>query len=205
MEYSHPRPGLRDGIVLALTIVLFLSGVSPRDHVTWMAEVFWVLGAIGMWVVWLRRLPCTNISFSVLVVHSLVLILGGIYTYAHVPLGAWVQEFMGRSRNDYDRFGHFMQGFAPALLWREVFIRNAIVVVRGWLAVIVVGMCLAFSAFFELLEFAVAMTFGDASTDFLGAQGDAWDAQWDMLFCLVGATLAMMLFWKLQDRQLAQR
>jgi putative membrane protein len=155
-----------------------------------------------MWAVWLRRLPCTGIAFTVLVVHSVVLIIGGIYTYAHVPLGAWVQEWMARPRNDYDRFGHFMQGFAPALLWREVFLRNAIVASRGWLPVIVVGMCLAFSAFFELLEFAVAMGFGDASSDFLGAQGDGWDAQWDMLFCFVGSIAALFLLAPLQDRQM---
>jgi putative membrane protein len=202
MSSLHPRPGARDAVVAALVVFLVWSGIAPRSHVTWLAEVFWVIGAIVMWAVWLRRLPCTGIAFTVLVVHSVVLIIGGIYTYAHVPLGAWVQEWMARPRNDYDRFGHFMQGFAPALLWREVFLRNAIVASRGWLPVIVVGMCLAFSAFFELLEFAVAMGFGDASSDFLGAQGDGWDAQWDMLFCFVGSIAALFLLAPLQDRQM---
>lgn len=202
VAYPHPRPGTRDWIVAALVLFLVWSGLAPRSHVTWMAEVFWVIGAIVMWAVWLRRLPCTNIAFTLLVVHSVVLIIGGIYTYAHVPLGHWVQDWIGRSRNDYDRFGHFMQGFAPALLWREVFLRNGVIAVRGWLATIVVGMCLAFSAFFELLEFGVAMGFGDASTDFLGAQGDTWDAQWDMLFCLIGAITALALLARVQDRQM---
>lgn len=206
MSSEHPRPGARDAVVAALVVFLIWSGIDPRSHVTWLAEVFWVIGAIVMWALWLRRLPCTGVAFNLLVFHSVVLIVGGIYTYAHVPIGAWVQEWLARPRNDYDRFGHFMQGFAPALLWREVFLRNDVVRSRGWLSVIVVGMCLAFSAFFELLEFAVALGFGDASSDFLGAQGDGWDAQWDMLFCLIGSIAAIMLLAPLQDRQLrAQR
>jgi len=206
MSSVHPRPGARDVAVVALVTFLIWSGVAPHDHNTWLAEVFWVIGAIVMWAVWLRRLPCTGITFTLLVVHSVVLIVGGIYTYAHVPFGAWMQEWMGRPRNDYDRLGHFMQGFAPALLWREVFIRNAIVASRGWLPVIVVGMCLAFSAFFELFEFAAAIVFGDASADFLGTQGDSWDAQWDMLFCLVGSIASLALLSAVQDRQMrAQR
>lgn len=194
-----------DWVVLALTLFLAGSGVSPHDRIVWVLEVFWVAIAIVMWAVWLRRLPVTQVTFALVVIHAVILIVGGIYTYSYVPIGAVVQEWMGRPRNDYDRLGHFIQGFAPALVWREVFIRNAIVVVRGWLAVIVVGMCLAFSALFELFEFAIAMLAGEPGVNFLGAQGDVWDAQWDMFFCFVGATLAVMMFWKLQDRQIAKR
>jgi putative membrane protein len=116
-----------------------------------------------------------------------------------------VQEWMGRPRNDYDRLGHFIQGFAPALIWREVFIRKAIVAGRGSLSVIVVGMCLAFSALFELLEFASALLLGEDSINFLGAQGDVWDAQWDMLFCMVGAAMAVAMLGPMQDRQIRRR
>lgn len=191
-----------DWTAIALALFLAWSGVAPNDRVVWVLEVFWVAIAIAMWAMWLRRHPVTTIAFTLVVIHSVILIIGGIYTYAKVPAGAWVQEWLGRPRNDYDRLGHFMQGFAPALVWREVFIRNKIVVARGWLAVVVVGMCLAFSALFELFEFAVAMVSGETGIDYLGAQGDVWDAQWDMLFCLVGAALAVMMFWNLQDRQI---
>jgi putative membrane protein len=140
--------------------------------------------------------------FWALILHSVVLIVGGIYTYSLVPAGAWMQELLARPRNDYDRLGHFMQGFAPALLWREVFLRNAIVRGRGWLFVIVNGMCLAFAAAFELLEFAVAMILGEASWAYLGSQGDIWDAQWDMLFCVIGANAALLALGPVQDREM---
>ncbi len=202
--HSSPRLGfsLRDGVVLLLTLFLIRSGVSPNDRVVWVLETFWVMIAIGMWALWLRRKPATATVFYVVIAHSVVLIVGGIYTYTLVPAGAWVQEWMGRPRNDYDRLGHFMQGFAPVLVWREVFIRGAIVRRGGWLGVIVVGMCLAFSAFFELLEFAGARFAGQAGEDFLGAQGDVWDAQWDMLFCLVGSIVSLFTLGFVQDREL---
>jgi putative membrane protein len=205
MAPNHGRLRVTDWTVLALTLFLAWSGVSPNDRIVWVLEVFWVAIAVVMWAVWLRKHPVTTITFTVVVMHAVLLIVGGIHTYSKVPIGALVQEWMGRPRNDYDRLGHFIQGFAPALVWREVFIRNAIIVARGLLAVIVVGMCLAFSAMFELFEFAVAVLAGEPSVNFLGAQGDVWDAQWDMTFCLVGATLAVMLLWKVQNRQIARR
>lgn len=196
--------GFRDGVVVLLALFLIRSGVSPNDRIVWALETFWVMIAIAMWALWLRRKPATGTVFHVLVVHAVILIVGGIYTYSLVPAGAWVQEWMGRPRNDYDRLGHFIQGFAPVLLWREVFIRGAIVRRGGWLGVIVVGMCLAFSAFFELLEFAGALFAGDVGVNFLGAQGDIWDAQWDMLFCFVGSIVSLFTLGYLQDRELAR-
>jgi putative membrane protein len=203
MVPNRDRLRAADWSVIAITFFLVWSGIAPNDRIVWALEVFWVAIVIVMWAVWLRKHPVTTVTFTLVVIHCVILIVGGIYTYSKVPAGIWVQEWMGRPRNDYDRLGHFIQGFAPALVWREVFIRNAIVVVRGWLAVIVVGMCLAFSALFELFEFAMAVLAGEPGINFLGAQGDAWDAQWDMFFCFVGATLAVMMFWKLQDRQIA--
>ena len=206
--HEKQRPGVgfgfRDGVVVLLALFLIRSGVSPNDRIVWALETFWVTIAIAMWALWLRRKPATGTVFYVLVVHAVILIVGGIYTYSLVPAGAWVQEWMGRPRNDYDRLGHFIQGFAPVLLWREVFIRGAIVRRGGWLGVIVVGMCLAFSAFFELLEFAGALFAGDVGVNFLGAQGDIWDAQWDMLFCFVGSILSLFTLGYLQDRELAR-
>lgn len=205
MRPSAPPISLRDWTVVGLAIFLVWSGIDPFDRLTWALEVCWVVAAIALWVLWLRRLPATAVTFWVVVVHAVILVVGGIYTYAHVPIGLWVQEWMGRPRNDYDRLGHFIQGFAPALIWREVFIRKAIVAGRGWLSVIVVGMCLAFSALFELLEFASALLLGEDSINFLGAQGDVWDAQWDMLFCMVGAAMAVAMLGPMQDRQIRRR
>ncbi|MBI1303803.1 MAG: DUF2238 domain-containing protein [Phycisphaera sp.] len=204
MRPAAPPLSLRDWVVVALALFLVWSGIDPFDRLTWALEVCWVVAAIAMWALWLRRLPTTGVTFWVVVVHAVILVVGGIYTYAHVPIGLWVQEWMGRPRNDYDRLGHFIQGFAPALIWREVFIRKAIVAGRGWLSVVVVGMCLAFSALFELLEFASALLLGEDSINFLGAQGDVWDAQWDMLFCMVGAAMAVAMLGPMQDRQIAQ-
>ncbi len=205
MRRSAPPISLRDWTVVGLALFLVWSGIDPFDRLTWALEVCWVVAAIALWVLWLRRLPATAVTFWVVVVHAVILVVGGIYTYAHVPIGLWVQEWMGRPRNDYDRLGHFIQGFAPALIWREVFIRKAIVAGRGWLSVIVVGMCLAFSALFELLEFASALLLGEDSINFLGAQGDVWDAQWDMLFCMVGAAMAVAMLGPMQDRQIRRR
>jgi putative membrane protein len=204
MRPAAPPLSLRDWVVVALALFLVWSGIDPFDRLTWALEVCWVVAAIAMWALWLRRLPTTGVTFWVVVVHAVILVVGGIYTYAHVPIGLWVQEWMGRPRNDYDRLGHFIQGFAPALIWREVFIRKAIVAGRGWLSVVVVGMCLAFSALFELLEFASALLLGEDSINFLGAQGDVWDAQWDMLFCMFGAAMAVAMLGPMQDRQIAR-
>ena len=199
---ASSRFGFRDAVILLLTLFLIRSGVSPNDRVVWVLETFWVMIPLALWPIWLRRKPATVTVFSVLIAHAVVLIVGGIYTYSMVPIGAWVQEWMGRPRNDYDRLGHFMQGFAPVLLWREVFIRGQIVRRGAWLGVIVVGMCLAFSAFFELLEFAGALFAGQAGVEFLGAQGDIWDVQWDMTFCLAGSLLGLFTLGYIQDREL---
>ena len=202
MAAASPRLGTRDGVVLLLTLFLVRSGIAPNDRIVWALETFWVMIAIMMWALWLRRKPATATVFYLLVAHAIVLVVGGIYTYSLVPIGATVQEWMGRPRNDYDRLGHWMQGFAPVLLWHEVFIRGEIVRRGAWLGVIVVGMCLAFSAFFELLEFAGAVMLGEPGVNFLGAQGDEWDAQWDMLFCGIGAIAALWTLGWIQDREM---
>lgn len=198
----RPAFGSRDAVVLLLALFLVRSGFHPADRVVWVLETFWVMIPLVMWPLWLRRKPASGVVFWALIAHAVVLIVGGIYMYAEVPAGRWVQEWMGRPRNDYDRLGHFAQGFAPALLWREVFLRGRIVRRTGWLGVVVVGMCLAFSALFELLEFGGAMLLGEPGVNFLGSQGDEWDAQWDMLFCGMGAIAALWALSPLQDRQM---
>jgi putative membrane protein len=204
MVPNRDRLRAADWSVIAITFFLVWSGIAPNDRIVWALEVFWVAIVIVMWAVWLRKHPVTTVTFTLVVIHCVILIVGGIYTYSKVPAGIWVQEWMGRPRNDYDRLGHFIQGYAPVLLWREVFIRGAIVRRGGWLGVIVVGMCLAFSAFFELLEFAGALFAGDVGVNFLGAQGDIWDAQWDMLFCFVGSIVSLFTLGYLQDRELSR-
>lgn len=202
MRWRTQPFGAKDGVVLAVTACLLLSGIDPHDRLTWWLEIFWVIGAIFMWALWLRHHRSTWTAFLLVAFHSIVLIVGGYYTYALVPIGEWIQHWTGDTRNDYDRFGHFMQGLAPAILWREVFLRHSIVRTRGWLFVIVNGMCLAFAAAFELLEFAAAMTLGDASWAYLGSQGDVWDAQWDLLWCVAGTNIALLFLAPLQNIEL---
>lgn len=144
----------------------------------------------------------TPLLVTLLYIHALILILGGYYTYAEVPLGFWMQDWFDFSRNHYDRIGHFMQGFGPAILIREVYRRKAKVANTGWLFLYVTTFCLAFSAFFEMLEWWSALAFGAGADAFLATQGDVWDTQWDMFLCLIGAVLSQALFMRLHEKQL---
>jgi putative membrane protein len=140
-----------------------------------------------------------------LAVHAVILMVGGHYTYAEVPLGFWVRDALGLARNHYDRLGHFAQGFVPAILAREVLLRNTSLRRGGWLFFLVVCVCLAFSAFYELVEWWTALISGEGATAFLGTQGDVWDTQWDMCLALVGALTAQLLLARAHDRQLMAR
>ena len=185
-----------------LTVAITWSGLHPFDRLTWSLEVFWVAGAIVGWIGWWRKLPCTSILFVLLAVHATLLIVGGHYTYERVPIGEWVQGWLGRPRNDFDRLGHFLQGFVPALLARELFIRCHVIARRGWRTVAILAFCLAFSAAFELLEFGAARMYGAAADHYLAMQGDVWDTQWDMILCLSGAIAALVLLAPEQDREM---
>lgn len=150
-----------------------------------------------------RRFPLTPLLYWLLLVHALILLVGGHYTYARVPLGFWFQEWLDLSRNHYDRLGHVAQGFVPAILAREVILRNGVLrKTGGWLWLFVTAVCLAFSAFYEMLEWWVAVASGDESVEFLATQGDVWDTQWDMFLCLCGALFAQALLGGWHDRQL---
>ncbi len=183
-------------------LALCVSGIGPVDRLTWLLEVFPVL--LGApFLVWSRaRFPLTPVLYRLLFLHALILILGGHYTYAQVPLGFWVQDSFDLARNHYDRLGHLAQGFVPAILTREILLRRSPLVPGRWLFFLVLCVCLAFSAFYEMLEWWAAVLGGDAADSFLGTQGDVWDTQWDMFLALVGACLAQLALATLHDRQL---
>ena len=191
-------------VLLGLAFVaLAVSGIGPKDRFTWFLEVAPILIGVPVLLATARRFPLTPLLYQLLFLHSLVLIVGGHYTYAEVPLGEWAKSAFGFARNHYDRFGHLMQGFVPAILAREVLLRRTQLRQGGWLLTLVTSVCLAFSALYELIEWAMALATGEAATAFLGTQGDVWDTQWDMFMALCGALLAQTLLRRLHDRQLA--
>jgi len=187
------------GVVLAS---LVLSGLAPHDRLTWLMEVAPVLMAAPVLAWTHRTFPLTTLLYVVITLHALVLILGGAYTYARVPLGFWLQDLFDLARNPYDKIGHFMQGFVPALIAREVLLRGKHVAQRWMLGLLVVCIALAISAVYELIEWSAALAMGQGADEFLGTQGDPWDTQSDMFMALIGATVALAGFSRLQDRQI---
>ncbi|KUN63246.1 DUF2238 domain-containing protein [Streptomyces griseorubiginosus] len=196
----RPLPVL---LAWAVVAALALSAWGPRDRTTWFLETVWVLVGLPLIALTWRRFPLTDLLCALLAVHALVLMVGGHYTYAQVPLGDWMRDTFGLDRNPYDRFGHLMQGFVPAVLVRELLSRTSPLRGSRWLAPLTVCACLAFSAVFEMLEWAAAVIGGQAADAFLATQGDVWDTQWDMLCALIGATVSVLLLSRLHDRQLA--
>ena len=179
------------------------SAWRPHDYGTWWLEVIPALVALLVLVVTRHSFPLTLLAYILILVHALILMVGGHYTYAEVPLGNWLQEWMGGTRNNYDKLGHLAQGFVPAIIAREVLIRNQVIARRGWLGFIVVSICLAISAFYELIEWWVALSSEEAAESFLGTQGYVWDTQSDMFLALLGASAALILMSGLHDRQIA--
>ncbi len=184
-------------------LALCVSGIGPVDRLTWLLEVFPVL--LGApFLVWSRaRFPLTPVLYRLLFLHALILILGGHYTYAQVPLGFWVQDSFDLARNHYDRLGHLAQGFVPAILAREILLRRSPLVPGRWLFLVVTSVCLAFSAFYEMLEWWGALLWGASADAFLATQGDVWDTQWDMFLALLGALAAQLTLGRVHDRALA--
>ena len=170
---------------------LILSGWAPHDRATWLMEVAPVLIAWPLLFAIRHRFAFTPLALLLIGFHGCVLMLGGAYSYARVPVGFAVQDWLGLARNPYDRFGHLMQGFVPAIVIREIFVRGALLRETRLLAPLVLLISLAISALYELIEFAAAMALGQGADAFLGTQGDPWDTQWDMLMCLIGAALAL--------------
>jgi len=196
----------RDPIVLLVvgTALLVWSGVAPADRTTWILEVFPIFIAVPLLAATFRRFPLTPLVYRLIFVHALILMLGGHYTYAKVPLGFWMQEIFGFSRNHYDRIGHFAQGFVPAIIAREVLIRRSPLKGGRWLFFIVLCVCLAISACYEFIEWWSALIGGNAADAFLGTQGDPFDTQADMFMALVGACTAQLLLARVHDRQIAE-
>ncbi|HSS64684.1 MAG TPA: DUF2238 domain-containing protein [Gammaproteobacteria bacterium] len=195
---------LREGWTL-LVLVLFasaLSAIAPADRLTWALEIVPVFIGLVLVLVTRRNFPLTPLLYRLLVIHALILILGAHYTYAGTPVGFWAQDLFGFERNHYDRLGHFAQGFIPAVLAREILVRCSPLKSGAWLFFIVVCVCLAFSAFYELLEWWAAAIGGDAANEFLGTQGDPWDTQWDMFLALTGAIVSLLLLRHLHNAQL---
>ena len=190
--------------LLALTLAVFVwSGIHPHDRFTWVLEVFPAIIAGIVLVATYRRFRLSNLLYVLVAIHAMILMLGGKYTYAQVPLGAWMQEWFGFTRNHYDRIGHFAQGFVPAIAAREVLIRIARYRRDAWLNVVVFAIAAAISALYELLEWAVAVLTGTAAEAFLGTQGDVWDTQKDMAMACIGAVVALALLRRWHDRSMA--
>ena len=180
------------------------SAIRPLDYFTWLLEVFPALIGLAIVLATRRRFPLTPLLLTLLTIHAVILFVGGHYTYAEVPLGFWMQDWFGFTRNHYDRIGHFAQGFVPAIIAREIFIRREVVRGRGWLFTLVVAMCVAISGLYELLEWAVAVAAGAESDAFLGTQGDVWDTQKDIFLALIGSISAQVLLGRWHDRALSR-
>ena len=188
--------------IAIFVIVLAWSGVGPMDYLTWAMEV--VPAVVGAAVLWTTRnsFPLTSLTYILILIHCIILMIGGHYTYAEVPLDDWVRDLFDHSRNNYDKVGHFAQGFIPAIVAREVLIRLSVFNSKRWRDFFIVCLCLAISAFYELIEWWVAALSGEGADAFLGTQGYAWDTQSDMALALLGAILALLMLGRLHDRQL---
>ena len=183
--------------------VLLWSGINPKDQFTWFLEVVPALIGFVLIALSYKKFPLTPLLYTLILIHMIILMVGGHYTYAEVPLFDTIKELLGQSRNNFDKVGHFMQGFEPAILARELLIRKEIISgSRAWLNYIIVSIVLAFSAFYELIEWWVALATGDDAEAFLGTQGYVWDTQSDMMYALIGAISALLLLSRLHDRQL---
>ncbi|RIX46921.1 MAG: DUF2238 domain-containing protein [Rhodocyclales bacterium GT-UBC] len=194
-----------DSVLAGVVIVaLVVSGIAPFDRATWVMEVAPVLIALPLLAATRQRYPLTTLLGVLIAAHMLVLIGGGAYSYARVPLGFWLQEILGTVRNPYDKIGHLMQGFVPALVAREILLRGRYVNGRRMVAFVCICIALAISASYELIEWAAALAMGQGADEFLGTQGDPWDTQSDMLMALIGASSALALLSGWHDRQLAR-
>ncbi|HCY61387.1 MAG TPA: hypothetical protein DHV59_00795 [Oxalobacteraceae bacterium] len=186
-----------------LILILIYSGFITNDRATWIMEVAPVIIALPILVVTYRRFPLTPLLYSLIFVHALILILGGTYTYARVPLGFWMQDLFALARNPYDKIGHFAQGFAPVLIAREILIRCGYLTSRKMAGFLAICVAMAISAWYELVEWWAALALGQGADEFLGTQGDPWDTQSDMFLAFIGASVAILLLSKLHDAQIA--
>jgi len=207
MHNTHSISLKGNGTVTAAWLAIYFgvlawSAIDPKDGLTWFLEVFPALIALAVLAATRRRFPLTPLAYGLILVHAIILMVGGHYTYAEVPLGDWMKALLATDRNDYDKLGHFAQGFVPAIVAREILIRKAVIRGAAWRNFFIVCFCLAVSAFYELIEWWVALTSDQAAEAFLGTQGYVWDTQSDMATALLGAVAALALLGRWHDRQL---
>lgn len=193
---------LRKIWIIIFCVILIWSGINPYDYFTWFLEV--VPSLIGIFVLWKteKSFPLTALVYNLILIHSIILMIGGHYTYAEVPLFNTIKDIFELSRNNYDKIGHFAQGFVPAMIAREIFIRKKIINSKSWENFLIITICLGFSAFYELIEWWVAISSGESADAFLGTQGYIWDTQSDMGLALVGAIIALLSLSKIHNKQL---
>lgn len=204
MEMSRLARYENPALVALTLLALAASGIDPFDRPTWFLETFPVMLGLPLLIATHRRFPLTPLVYRLLFCHALILMLGGTYTYARVPLGFWLQDTFDLARNHYDRLGHLAQGFVPAMLVREILLRCAPLHPGGWLFFLTACVVLAISASYEFIEWGVALVLGMEADAFLATQGDVWDTQWDMFLALLGGLAALILLSRLHDRQLAR-
>jgi len=187
------------GLLTSLTLIFLWSAIRPYDRLNWFLEVFPVMLGVFLLMVTYARFPFSRLAYVMVWLHAVVLLIGGHYTYAEVPLFNWVREIFELSRNDYDRVGHLAQGFFPAVIIREILLRLSPLKPGKWLFFLVTCVGLAISAFYELIEWWVALSSGDDAISFLASQGDPWDTQWDMLLALIGVIVSQLLLARIHD------
>jgi putative membrane protein len=188
--------------ICTFTLTLIWSAINPVDYFTWFLEVFPALVGFVVLAVTYKKFKLTNLAYILILIHCIILMVGGHYTYAQVPLFDWIKDAFELGRNHYDKVGHFAQGFVPAIIAREIFIRLAVINKKRWMNFLIICFTLAFSAFYELIEWWVALSTGESAEAFLGTQGYIWDTQSDMAFALFGAVFSLALLSRIHDRQL---
>lgn len=198
------RDRLNATLAAIVIAALVASGIAPYERLTWLMEVAPVLIALPLMLVTRKTYPLTALLTLLIAAHALVLIIGGAYTYAHVPLGFWLQDLLGTTRNPYDKIGHFMQGFVPAMVAREILLRGDYVRGRKMTAFLCICVAMAISAVYELIEWGAALSLGQGADEFLGTQGDPWDTQSDMFMALIGASSAIALLSNWHDKLLSR-
>lgn len=191
-------------LLIAFLICSILSFIECKETFTWFLECIPAFVGVLVLLLTYNKFKFSNFTYTVIFIHCLILIIGGHYTYAEVPLFNWIKEIFHQSRNNYDKVGHFIQGFGPALIIREIFVRKNVVNGNRWLSFIIISIALAISAFYELIEWFVSVNSGESGDAFLGTQGYIWDTQSDMLTALIGAITAIFIFYKIQDNSIAK-
>ena len=189
-------------LIILFLLGLVLSGIHPHDYFTWLLEVFPAIIGLIVLLLTFKKFKFSDLTYFLILAHCYILFIGGHYTYAEVPLFDWIKDTFEQNRNNYDKVGHFAQGFVPAMIVRELFVRKEIVKQGSWLSFLTVCVCIAISVFYEFLEWFVAIIIGESADSFLGTQGYVWDTQSDMLYATIGAMCMVLFISKIQDKQI---